>query len=390
MTWNVAVRKVSIPSLAASASSFTWESGVTRTPSVSGYDSALMEQTGTASARNAGSYQITYTLKSTANCRWTDGTTTPKTVSWSIAPKKLSVPTTTSKFTWDLGKTFTPSVSGYNAALMVQEGETSAANAGDHTITYRLKDAANCRWTDGTTEAKTLKWKIDWKRVPVPTAVCSSTWKPDGKVHTPTISGYDPTLMIQEGETSSKYAGEHYLTYSLKDTTNCLWGDGSGREPIETVWTVEPEKYYGSNLPVDVEFDFNPLALEIREYDPRPESNYRTFNGWASFDASVFSSYDFIIRFDNDTANDITISGATDMTFGEYQNCSLKYSAYVDGYSGKCEVTFQMWPSCPSYKSLVENHDHITILLRERNSGSEIVISYAPLYWSSKNNVIVL
>ncbi len=54
----------------------------------------------------------------------------------------------TATFTWEPGKTFTPSVSGYDPALMRQDGETTSGNAGSHTITYYLKHGSNYRLSD--------------------------------------------------------------------------------------------------------------------------------------------------------------------------------------------------------------------------------------------------
>ena len=61
-----------------------------QSPSWSNYDSTKMTVSGTTSATNAGTYSATFTLKSTTNYKWSDGTTTAKTVSWKINQYNIS------------------------------------------------------------------------------------------------------------------------------------------------------------------------------------------------------------------------------------------------------------------------------------------------------------
>lgn len=85
------------------------------------------------------------------------------TLGWEETPPKAGVPipSTDSSFTWKLGKTHTPSVPGYDPEVMEQSGDTSAANVGTYEITYSLKDPDSYQWEDGTTEPKTVTWKIN-------------------------------------------------------------------------------------------------------------------------------------------------------------------------------------------------------------------------------------
>ncbi len=87
------------------------------------------------------------------------------TLGWEEAPAKAGVPipSTDSSFTWELGERHTPSVPGYDPEVMEQSGDTSAVNAGTYEITYSLKDPDSYQWEDGTTEPKTLTWKVDKK-----------------------------------------------------------------------------------------------------------------------------------------------------------------------------------------------------------------------------------
>lgn len=79
---------VPVPALESSNYTYT---GSAITPTVTGYDSALMTRAGTASAVSAGTYSITYSLADPRHCRWADGTTEDKTLYWSINKARYSL-----------------------------------------------------------------------------------------------------------------------------------------------------------------------------------------------------------------------------------------------------------------------------------------------------------
>ena len=51
--------------------------------------------------------------------------------------------------------------SNYDSSKMTVSGTTSATNAGTYSATFTLKDTTNYKWSDGTTAAKTVSWKIN-------------------------------------------------------------------------------------------------------------------------------------------------------------------------------------------------------------------------------------
>jgi len=67
--------------------------GSSQTVSITGYYSDFMTKSGTSSATSAGNYTVTISLTDTTNCQWSDGTTTAKTLNWSIAKAALPKPT---------------------------------------------------------------------------------------------------------------------------------------------------------------------------------------------------------------------------------------------------------------------------------------------------------
>lgn len=69
---------------------------------------------GTASAKNAGDYSVTVTLKDKTNCVWDDNTTADKTVEWTISKANITItPTVTSK-TFTYGTEIPESTISYN------------------------------------------------------------------------------------------------------------------------------------------------------------------------------------------------------------------------------------------------------------------------------------
>lgn len=76
----------------------------------------------------------------------------------------VPVPTLGSSNYTYTGSAITPTVTGYDSALMTRAGTVSAVDAGTYSITYSLADPRHCRWEDGTTEDKTLYWTINKAR----------------------------------------------------------------------------------------------------------------------------------------------------------------------------------------------------------------------------------
>lgn len=119
--------------------------GTAQTPTVTGFYSDFMTESGDTSETNAGSYSITFALKDTENCQWRDGTTENKTVAWSIAKAALPKPTISAdNLALDadnLTKTFTVSRLGDGTITATSSDPTkvTASVSGD-TVTVTLVD----------------------------------------------------------------------------------------------------------------------------------------------------------------------------------------------------------------------------------------------------------
>lgn len=79
-----------------------------------------------------------------------------------IEPQKtylLSIPLTTDTFVYD-GTAKTPTWVGFDSSIMTVSGDTSATNAGNHTVTFTLIDN-RYSWLDGTNTPKQVTWSIE-------------------------------------------------------------------------------------------------------------------------------------------------------------------------------------------------------------------------------------
>lgn len=79
-----------------------------------------------------------------------------------IEPQKtylISIPLTTDTFVYD-GTVKTPTWVGFDSSIMAASGDTSATNAGEHTVTFTFIDN-RYSWLDGTNTPKQVTWSIE-------------------------------------------------------------------------------------------------------------------------------------------------------------------------------------------------------------------------------------
>jgi len=125
LEWSIGKAAVTIPSYTGT---FTY-TGSAQGPSWSGYDANKMTMGGDVTGINAGSYTTTFTLKDTSNYKWSDNTTTVKSVSWSIAKAAGSLSISPTSITLDadnLSKTITVTRTG-DGKISAVSNDTSVA-----------------------------------------------------------------------------------------------------------------------------------------------------------------------------------------------------------------------------------------------------------------------
>lgn len=81
----VTVSRIKVSAVPTQSGTLTYN-GASQSPTLSGYDATKMSLSGTQMATNAGSYTMQASLKDD-KYEWPDGTTTAKTVNWSIGKK---------------------------------------------------------------------------------------------------------------------------------------------------------------------------------------------------------------------------------------------------------------------------------------------------------------
>lgn len=123
VTWTI--KKAVIPVLPSQADKLIYN-GSAQSPTWLNYDSNKLTLGGTTSRTNAGSSNATFTP--TSNYTWWDGTTSSKTVSWSVS--KADLPT--------------PTLSKYNMTLTTTQltGTFTVNRLGDGTITVSSSDTS--------------------------------------------------------------------------------------------------------------------------------------------------------------------------------------------------------------------------------------------------------
>ena len=141
-TTSVTVNRKTISAVPSQSGTLTY-TGSSQSPSWSNYSTTQLTIGGTTSGTNAGSYTATFTPKS--NYRWADGTTTAKSVSWSIgkAAGSLSIsPTSMTLDTTTKSKTITVTRSG-NGTISAVSSNTAAATVSVSGNTVTVTGKAN-------------------------------------------------------------------------------------------------------------------------------------------------------------------------------------------------------------------------------------------------------
>lgn len=277
INWSIGENAVAIPTL--TETNYVYN-GKSQTPKIANGASDKFTVTGTTAEINAGTYTITYTLNDPTNTKWADGTNKPKTVEWTIKRKNLTAAQSTftpKPITYDgNAKNLADNLTGYNATYHDLSSQTSMTNAG--TYTAKVAPKANYAWSDGTFAAKTVSWTISPKSITKPTAAKTS-FDYDGATKTLSISGYDTNYMTQSGTTSASAKNSYKVTFTLNDTQNYCWADGTTTPHVIT-WTIGANSVAKPKLSGTTSFtyDGNAKSVTVNGYD----STTMTFSGTIS------------------------------------------------------------------------------------------------------------
>lgn len=223
----------------------------------------------TLTATDAGTYTVTVSLSDTANLMWVGGThddplTDPFTLSWTVNPARLDVPTVA-------GGIYNGSV--INAvyapdARITVSGETSGTDAGGYEIVFALADMHNYVWTDGTNAARTVTWEIAQAVIDAPSQSNALIYneKEQSAEFSDGLAGKAYT--VSDG--SAVNAGEHTATLTLitgeKGLTNYKWSDGDGSlgdASREVTWRIAPKQVDVAPTAADSVYSPNGVSGEL-------------------------------------------------------------------------------------------------------------------------------
>lgn len=272
---------------------------------ISEYDDDMIAVSGVTKTTNAGTYTITFTLKSPMY-RWLDGTNTPKTGTWTINKKVLSIPYIIPGSYSYTGNLQSASISEHDPYGVSISGEPTAIDAGNHVVRFNLSSTNNYIWSDGTSEEKTDSWTINPLLVAVPTVTGAYTF--NNKAQTAIVNYAEGTsgLINESGVKTATNAGSYAVFFDLKDTINYRWADNTieqkrGNWAIAKAALVVPtlsassKQYSGNEQSVTVSgFDKNTMtqsgtlaATAVGSYNVRFDLIYPTNYKWSTGDESV-------------------------------------------------------------------------------------------------------
>ena len=122
-----------------------------------------------------------------------------------IVKASVVVPTQNGTLTYNRSSQ-SPKWNNYNTNLMTIGGTTSGTNAGSYNATFTLKDKTNYQWNGGTTDDKTVEWRIGQRENTISVAGKTLTYNGKEQVLV-TVSSAQGTVYYSIGTalTSSNY-----------------------------------------------------------------------------------------------------------------------------------------------------------------------------------------
>ena len=263
---------------------------------VVGCDSNVMSQTGVTSAYKADEYILTFRLLHKDSAEWEDHSTEDKELRWKINKIYVDIPETPKetdfvtdpKYLKYTGYIWYSSTKSMWATLyyvsnelkqlelnvnrdIISVTDDSKNSAGNYTAIMNLRDKDSCTWSDGTTEPKTVEWKIVKKIEKLKRPEFKTrTFNYDGKPHKPELKNSDDINIDNWAKIINEYslafvsyavnyiqeqtkAGDYTETIRLKDwvytsynrvtkqssdMVEFQWEDGS-KDPIELEWSIK-------------------------------------------------------------------------------------------------------------------------------------------------------
>lgn len=321
--------------------------GQAQSPSWNNYDPNALEIGGTQSATDAGTYQVTFTPKE--GYKWEDDTTGAKTVNWTIGRANIATPSQSGSLTYT-GSAQSPTWANYDSGKMTLGGTNSGTNAGSYTATFT--PGKNYQWSDGTTTAKSITWKIN-KAAGSLTLNKSSLTLSGG-----TATGTVTATRSGDGVISASSNKTDVATVSVSGTTITITAKGSGTATI-TVKCAEGTNHTApANKTVSVTVKMASPSLEDNDPATIKEAaqSGQAANLWSAGDKMPIAVngkvgsltingtyYAFILGFNHNSS----VEGGNSIHFQFGKDASGKDIAFVDAgyneyYSNNANARFVM------------------------------------------------
>lgn len=239
-TWNIIPKQIDIPTLTNSKIQYNGEE---QGPTII-YSEEDINMVGTTTGVETGVYNITFELKD-ANRVWSDSTTLPKTLSWSI--DRIEIPNSYSTFSFNqileyTGEEQSPTITGFNPEYCDIEGNIGIDPG---TYTAIITPKKGYKWSDGTFSGKSCTWAINKKSLIIPSLTINE-FIYDKEEKIPEIKNFNESYMNITGTTSASDRGNYSIEFSLIDDTRYIWNDNT--TGIKTLsWIINPKIV---NIPV--------------------------------------------------------------------------------------------------------------------------------------------
>ena len=242
------------------------------------------------SATDAGTYEATVRLLDPDNTTFSDGSTKPKPVEYTINKKEIDLPELTTEMTYNGEE---QAICDETDGLTIEH--RTATDAGTYTATFKLDK--NHIWKDGSTKDKYRDYTIKRKEIELPKLTTKMTYNGEEQEICDKTDG----LTIENR--TAKDAGTYTATFTLKNKNYC-WEDGS-TDPKKEKYTINPKKITLPEMTTD--FTYNGKEQSICDEDDAEKDGIKIENGTAT-DAGEYKATVSLLDKDNTTFDD----GSTD------------------------------------------------------------------------------
>ncbi|MBQ0156904.1 MAG: leucine-rich repeat domain-containing protein, partial [Bacteroidales bacterium] len=263
---------------------------------------------------NAGTYNITVSLKNKAKYMWTSGSTNDLTYKFVIKKQTVTRPEADKTEFVYTGKELTYKLAENPLYTISNNVQT---NIGSYSVLVSLKDQSNYMWDNGSSSNQTYSFIINKNGVKIPEAD-TRMFMYTGEPQTYYIPENDLYTIKNNVQTN---VGNYTVTVSLKNKDYYRWSDGSSTDKtykfnIEKLKVVIPPTYNGS-------FTYNGKA---QTYPIASDNAFVTVIGYDGYTGKYGSdstqtnagSYNVILSL-KDKTNSMWVSKLTD-TYGNSGN----------------------------------------------------------------------